>query len=131
MKPFKPKVNVHQGPEAKIHADLEKYLRAREWFVVSTHGNQFQFGLPDIFATHSKFGARWIEVKHGHAFSFTSAQMDMFPKFGAHGSGIWVLCEATDREYERLFKAANIYEYMMCYTSGCRDIYKWRGGNFK
>lgn len=128
MEPFK---TGKRNEEEKIQTALESYLRAREWFVKSTHGNQFQSGFPDIYATHEKWGIRWIEVKYPHQFSFTAAQNRDFPKFSAHGTGIWILCAATDEEYQRLFKPCNWYEYFVCLQSGCHDIIKWRGGKFK
>jgi len=131
MEAFKKKVTAHSGPEAKIHADLEKYLKGRDWYVKSTHGNQFQFGLPDIFICHERFGMKWLEVKNPEQFSFTPAQLKEFPKMSAHGAGIWILCAATDEEYARLFKPANWYEWFVCYQSGCRNILDWRGGRVK
>jgi hypothetical protein len=121
-------VNVHKGPEAKIQIDIVKYLRQREWFVKETHGNAFQSGFPDLFATHSKYFARWIEVKNPVSFSFTQAQYVDYPKFCANGSPIWILTAATDAEYAKLFKPANFSEYLCCYLDGCRDIIAWRSG---
>jgi hypothetical protein len=128
MEPLQMRKNAHNGPEAKIHAALESYLREREWYVKSTHGNQFQFGFPDIYSSHEKFGIKWIEVKNPLHFSFTPAQIREFPKMSAAGTGIWILCAATEEEYRRLFKPANWMEWFVCYQSGQRDMTKWRGG---
>lgn len=128
MEPFKPKVNIHKGPEAKIQDAIIGYLKTKDWFVKSTHGNAFQSGFPDLYATHSKYFGRWIEVKNPTSFSFTAAQLRDYPKFGAFGSPIWILTAATDEEYIKLFKPANISEYMACYQDGCRDIIAWRAG---
>lgn len=131
MEPFKKKATAHDGPEAKIHSALERYLREREWYVKSTHGNQFQSGFPDVYASHQQFLIRWIEVKNPEAFSFTPAQIKEFPKMSACGTGIWILCAATDDEYNRLFKPANWMEWFVCYQSGCRNMNDWRAGRVK
>lgn len=128
MEKFRPKVNAHNGPEAKIQADIEKYLRQREWFVLATHGNQFQFGFPDNYATHQKFGPRWIEVKNPEQFSFTPAQIKIFPQLSANGTSIWILGAATDEEYSKLFKPANWFEWFVCYQAGKTNMKAWRGG---
>lgn len=129
MQPFQKKATAHDGPEAKIHAALELYLKSRDWYVKSTHGNQFQAGFPDIYASHQKFGIKWIEVKNPASFSFTPAQIKEFPKMSSCGTYIWILCAATDAEYERLFKPANWMEWFVCFQSGCRDMSKWRAGS--
>jgi hypothetical protein len=81
-------------------------------FVKSTHGNIYQFGFPDLFATHRKFGARWIEVKNPLSYAFTPAQLEVFPKFVAFGTGVWILVAATEYEYKKLFQPCNWYEYL-------------------
>lgn len=86
----------------------------RGWFVKSTHGNMYQAGFPDLFAAHSKFNYRWIEVKlPGMVGSrFTPAQIEWFPKFVANGSGIWILTSVCQEEYDKLFKACNWWHYL-------------------
>jgi hypothetical protein len=128
VEPFKQKMNVHEGPESKIQAAIISYLKGRDWFVKSTHGNSFQSGFPDLYATHSKYFGRWIEVKNPTSFSFTIAQLRDYPKFCAFGSPIFVMTAATDSEYEKLFRPSNLSEYMACYQDGCRDIIAWRAG---
>ena len=71
-------------------------------------GNQWQFGVPDVFAAHLKFGPRWIEVKNPANFSFTPAQLVEFPKLHAAGVGIWILFDR--KEIPKLFKPANWME---------------------
>lgn len=129
MDKFINSVNVHNGPEAVIQNSIIEYLRAREWFVKSTHGNQFQAGFPDLYATHATYKQRWIEVKNPLRFSFTGAQLRDYPKFCAFGSPIWIMGAATKEEYEKLFKPNNLSEYMACFQDGCRNIIEWRRGN--
>lgn len=101
-------------PEDQIKDDLLVYLRSKGWFCKPTHGNAYQDGFPDIFACHSKFGQRWIEVKlpKMKGSKFTAAQLEDFPKFCAHGSGVWVLTGANKAEYDKLFKSPNWWQYL-------------------
>lgn len=101
------------GPEAKIQEALIKLLQGHGWYVMVTHGNMYQSGFPDLYATHSRYGPRWIEVKNPLAYSFTAAQLECFPKLSANGSRIWILVAATDDEYNKLFKPENWTYYMM------------------
>jgi hypothetical protein len=104
-----------RGPEHKIQDDIIDMLRVKGWFVKVTNGNQFQSGFPDLFACHSRYGQRWIEVKlpNMEGSKFTDAQLEDFPKLCANGSGVWVLTAATDAEYQKLFKRFNWWEYLL------------------
>lgn len=102
---------TRQKPEYHIVEDIIRMLRYKGWFVKKTHGNAFSYGWPDLFACHSLYGQRWIEVKH--TIHFTDAQIIDFPKFCANGSGVWVLIEATENEYQKLFKKPNWSEYLI------------------
>lgn len=110
MKPFhKRKIN---NPEHKIQDAIILMLRGKGWFVKPTHGNIYQHGFPDLYATHYRYGARWIEVKNPKSYKFTSAQMEDFPHFCANGSGVWILVAATEVEYKKLMKPCNWYQYL-------------------
>jgi hypothetical protein len=100
------------GPEAKIQQEIILALRAAEWFVMVMHGNEFQKGVPDLYACHAQYGPRWIEVKNPLAYAFTPAQREMFPKFTAVNSGIWVLTSATPQELGKLFQPSNWWQYL-------------------
>lgn len=104
--------NTKEGPEAKIQAEILKFLRNLGWFCLETHGNMYQSGFPDVYATHSSYGIRWIEVKNAESYSFTAAQMENFPKMSANGTGIWILVEATPAEYAKLWKPPNWHIYL-------------------
>lgn len=112
MEPFIPKKTKRGGPEAKIQEEICDMLTLKGWFVKNTHGNLFQFGLPDVFACHTRYGHRWIEVKNPVKFSFTSAQIETFPKLCANGSGVWILVAATEAEYNKIFKPYNWHLYL-------------------
>lgn len=121
MVPFVAKRNE----EATTQNHLITYLRAREWLVKVTHGNGYQSGFPDLFATHPVYKMRWIEVKVATQFSFTKAQVQDFPRMEASGSPIWVLNDATDIEYAKLFKPSNFQFYFSAFLAGISDINKW------
>lgn len=115
----KPRIYEKTGPEAKIQKEIIEFLTLRGWYVKATHGNTLQHGFPDLYATHSRYGARWIEVKNPESYSFTPAQEECFPKFCANGTQIWVLIAATEEEYQKLWKPCNWWYYLMKQTSGC------------
>lgn len=109
MDPFK---SSKKGrPEAKIQAALTDFLKVRDWYVKSTHGNMYQSGFPDLYACHKKYGPRWIEVKNPEAYAFTAAQLENFPLMVAHGANIWILVAATEEEYQKLFGEPNWWVY--------------------
>jgi len=100
-------------PETIIEHDIAKMLRVEGWHVMHTVGNMFQSGFPDIFACHSSFGHRWIEVKRPDGKSrIESSQMISFPKLTANESGVWILVSATIHEYKKLFAPANWHTYI-------------------
>lgn len=110
MQALKPKGGI--GPEAKIQNAIVHMLRGKGWFVKETHGSMYQSGFPDVFACHSRYGQRWIEVKNPEHYVFTGAQLEDFPKLCANGSAVWVLVAATEQEYEKLFKPCNWFFYL-------------------
>lgn len=112
MGPFKPRRTKKDGPEKKIQDEIRDFLKLRDWFTIKTHGNEYQSGLPDLYAMHHKYGTRWIEVKNPKQYQFTAAQLENFPKMVAHGAGIWILIEASESEYEKLFKPCNWWQYL-------------------
>jgi hypothetical protein len=99
-------------PEAIIQAKFQKLLKLKNWSVRSTHGNMMQYGFPDDYACHIRFGARWIEYKTPDHYCFTGAQLEYFPELNAHGIGVWVIIRATEDEYLKLFKPQNWFSYL-------------------
>lgn len=114
MEPLKPKRYGNAGPEAKIQKDIVRMLRQKGWFVKRLVGNAYQFGMPDLFATHKRFGIRLIEVKlpDMKGSKYTKAQLETFPKLCANGAGVWVMTAATQSEYEKLKARPNWYQYL-------------------
>lgn len=107
-----PKIRESKGPEAKIQANLKKYLELRGWHVMETHGNLFQRGFPDLYCTHPTHKQRWIEVKNASSYQFTPAQLENFPLI-SKGAGIWILVAATPEEYKKLFSPPNWSAYLL------------------
>jgi hypothetical protein len=114
MDAFKPKRFGSAGPEAKIQDAVRDFLTLKGWLVIRIPGNKFLSGMPDLFATHYRYGSRLIEIKlpEMQGSKFTPAQMEMFPKLCANGSGVWILTGATDAEYDKLFKKYNWWQYL-------------------
>lgn len=106
------------GPEAKIQRDVINFLLKRGWYVLVTHGNAYQSGFPDTYATHRLYGHRWIEVKNPLKFRFTHAQLQVFPKLCENGDGVWILVAATNEEYLKLFKPCNWLSYYIAPKHG-------------
>ena len=108
----------HQrGPERKIQDAIKDLLAIKGWYVMETHGNMYQSGFPDLFACHSKYGQRWIEVKlpSMRGSKFTPAQLECFPKLTANGSGVWILTGDSEEEYAKLFKRNNWWQYLSAF----------------
>ncbi len=99
------------GPEFKIQTDLREFLAYRGWLVERTHGNKFQTGFPDLFIAHREHGSRWIDCKVSGQYSFTRAQREKWPKWEAASVGIWILCGATQADYDLLFQPPNWRAY--------------------
>lgn len=99
------------GPEWFIQRDLIAYLEARQWLVERMIGNAYQVGIPDLYAHHIKWGSRWIDVKVRGRYSFTPAQKLKWPLWESHGIGIWILVEADQDEYDKLFHSPNWRDY--------------------
>ncbi len=111
---FLPKKTGKASPEAKIQEAIRKMLLIKGWYVMETHGNMYQAGFPDMWASHTRYGQRWIEVKLPgmKGSKFTPAQIECFPKICANGSGVWVITSDTDLEYNKLFQPPNWYQYL-------------------
>ena len=97
------------GPEAIIQNRIVKAMEAEGWHMMETHGNQFQQGLPDLYATHAMHGPRWIEVKVPKGYSFTPAQHQNFPKMIGAGSLIWILQGGEPSDLNLLTQPSNLW----------------------
>ncbi len=100
------------GPEAKIVERIKNKLTLLNWFVIIMHGNVFQSGFPDLFCTHKDYGIRLVEVKNPENYCFTGAQLEVFPRLMAHGTGVWILTDDSDSEINKLFSAPNWWTFL-------------------
>lgn len=127
MKPFKPNTRGNnRGPEAKIQGRIVNMLERRGWFVKATHGSAFQSGFPDLHASHRTHGVRWIEVKNPICWVLTAAQMWDYPLMIENGCPIWVMIDATELEYAKLFRECNYHDYHDAGIRGYINIYEYR-----
>jgi hypothetical protein len=103
-----------KGPEAIIQAAIINKLKTLDWSVRSTHGNLYQWGFPDLYAAHRRYGARWIEVKDPKRTGnvLTEAQMEFFSELHSKSIGVWILSGDDDYEIAKLFKPYNWYHYI-------------------
>jgi hypothetical protein len=85
---------------------------------MSTHGNMYQSGFPDLYCCHARYGARWVEVKMSTGYAFTPAQLEMFPQISGKNIGIWVLTAATEEQYSLLFKPPNWHMFLSIMKQG-------------
>lgn len=101
-----------------LQEKIRDLLKTRDWAVFNTHGTMYSSGLPDMFCCHSRYGTRWIEVKMPKSYSFTPAQLDVFPMFAAKGVGIWILTTATNEQYNLLFGPDNWHTFLSIMKQG-------------
>jgi hypothetical protein len=99
------------GPEWHIQRRLKTFLKTRGWMVEQTHGNLFQDGFPDLLIAHPRWGQRWIDCKVEGRYQFTKAQRRKWPIWDRFGIGIWILTDATQEEYDKLFQPPNWKDY--------------------
>lgn len=105
-------VNRAQPLEQRIQADLIEYLRARGWLVERMIGNAYQVGIPDLYLFHHKHQQRWVDVKRPVGWALTKAQKIKWPFWEKSGVGIWILTEATQAAYDKLFQPPNWRQYV-------------------
>lgn len=99
------------GPEWHIQRELVRFLRERGWLCERMIGNALQYGIPDLFCHHPRWGSRWIDVKRPKEFSLTRRQRVKWPVWGRFGCGIWILSAADQQQYDLLFGPPNWRAY--------------------
>lgn len=83
-----------------------------DWLVMPTHGNEYQSGFPDLYCAHFLYGQKWIEIKNPDGFSFTPAQLEMFPLLNSKNVGVWILMSAESHELQKIHGPQNWYHYL-------------------
>lgn len=84
------------GPEREIQEEIKSALTSQDWHVMETIGSIYQYGFPDLYACHKKYGQRWIEVKNPRGYIFTPGQLRTFPELEAKGVAVHVLTSSQD-----------------------------------
>lgn len=97
--------------EFKIQEEIESKLRSLKWFVKSTHGNIYQYGFPDMYLAHVKYGTRWLEIKNPAGYHFTPAQIITFREMAGAGVGIWIATSVLEVP-DLLFKPPNWHMFL-------------------
>ena len=105
-------MRAKHGKEYFIQRDLIAYLKVRGWLVERIVGLAWQYGLPDLFIAHKKWGQRWVDVKVERKYSFTKAQKIKWPLWELHNIGIWILTGADQANYDKLFSPPNWRQYV-------------------
>lgn len=98
-------------PERRIRTRIREFLTERGWRVDITHGGKYQSGFPDLHAYHLEYGLRWIDAKNPLSYSYTVAQIKLWPKWEAVGCGVFIMFEGDEANYEVLFKPPNFRKY--------------------
>ena len=102
----------HSRPEAAQQERVIRFLNDRGWLVEETHGNAYQKGLPDLFAWNPGLQIfRWIDVKILDNYRYTKHQCQKWTEWESQGLGVWIMVDATEQEYSKLFQAANFRHY--------------------
>jgi hypothetical protein len=110
-----PKIVTRKNEEAKLQKRIVLKLRSLEWLVKETHGNMFQWGLPDLYAVHYTYRERWIEVKipgRTPGSVFTQAQLKFFGELRAKRVGVWILTSDSDSEIAKLHQEDNWWKVL-------------------
>lgn len=103
------KLRSAHGPEWRIQNKFISFLKDRHWHVERMIGNMMQFGIPDLYVAHKKYGDRWIDLKNPTNYDFTIRQIQKWPVWEAHGIGIWII--TGNEDYHKLFKPPNWRDY--------------------
>jgi hypothetical protein len=99
-------------PEAAIQKRIIAFLRARGWTVKPTHGNAFSKGWPDLWCWHQGMQIfRWVDCKNPADFEYTKAQIQTWPLWEADGIGVWIMFEADEENYSKLWEPHNFRHY--------------------
>ena len=110
------KPRFRSSPEARVQADVIKFLEIRGWLVERMHGNAFQSGIPDLYCFNPSLGGseglhRWVDLKVKGQHRYTKAQCQKWPLWESIGLGVWIMMGATDEWYAKLFQLPNFRDY--------------------
>lgn len=110
------KPRFRTSPESSIQNKIIEFLELRGWLVEKMHGNVFQKGIPDLYCFNPDLNPpeglhRWVDVKVKGQNTYTKAQCQKWPKWENRRLGVWIMMEATEEEYAKLFGEPNFRQY--------------------
>ena len=103
-----------------IAEPMDICFESHGWYMINTHGNQFQAGLPDRYCCHAKYSPRWIEYKvfESNQIHLTRAQKIRFPIMYGYNVPIFVIAGTDlrgkdnyvrrERLYNKIFQEPNV-----------------------
>lgn len=113
--------------EQAIQDRVVPFLEERGWLVERIIGVAAQSGLPDLYCFHREHGHRWIDIKVRGACEMTKRQCQKWPLWEAAGLDIFIMYDATEKEYGNLFQPCNWRELWKPryeqYNRDIRDIF--------
>lgn len=86
-------------------------MKARGWHVEIMTGNRYQYGIPDLWTWHPDWDFRWIDCKVPKKNSLTPRQCQKWPVWEKKGIGVWIMVEASQDEYDKLFGSPNFRDF--------------------
>ncbi len=99
-------------PEDAVQEKIIIFLNQRGWMVEKMHGNAFQKGIPDLYCWNAGLQMhRWIDVKVEGRHEYTKSQCQKWPKWEKNGLGVWIMMDATEEWYAKLFEPHNFWDY--------------------
>ena len=117
------KPRFRSNPEATIQRKTIDFLRKRGWYVKATHGNAYFSGFPDLFCWHTNHGLRLIDLKVAGRCKLTKAQIQTWPEMAEFDCGVWIMVDATEEEYAKLFESPNFRSFWKpSYDKYCRSV---------
>ena len=122
------KPRFRTSPEAVIQKRIISFLEKRGWLVEKMHGNAFQKGIPDLYCFKPLLNPpeglhRWVDAKVKGRYKYTKDQCQKWPKWERIGLGVWIMVDATEEEYSKLFGPPNFRLYWKpAYDKYCLQV---------
>lgn len=103
---------MKQKLERTLQAEITTFLEGRGWRVKPTHGDEYQAGFPDLWLWHPEHDYRWMDTKRKRGYRFTNAQLRDWYVEDLFGGLIWIMTDASEEEYAKLFEPPNWQSYL-------------------
>jgi hypothetical protein len=105
--PDKPRFT--SSPEKTLQNNhIVPFLEVHGWLVEVMHASYALKGIPDLYCWHQGLVTfRWIDVKLPKGSDLTKAQCQKWTDWEKRDLGIWIMKEASEEEYLKLFEPPN------------------------